>query len=330
MASSAHVTLFDALWGLNACILVHGRVETALDLSRKLVAASPGHGSERRLLALRLQALGHLLAGKVRLAIEELTVACEWYDPAVHAGLKHRYASDQLVIALVHLAWAQTIAGEVAVADLTSAKAIAAADRVRHPHTSAHALSVLAARAQLLERRAEAAALATAALWLARRHQFHYWQAWSELVLGWHEGGRDRARGMSRLEAAVTAYRATGAGQALPYAMLLRAHVFLAHGDRNGALEAASSGLGIGQAHGIALYEAELLRVRAQALGAGPHRDATLRAALELSLAQDSRLFSDRIARDLASRAADSQADDVTEPRRQSSSPSHTIDIQRF
>jgi tetratricopeptide (TPR) repeat protein len=286
---------FDALWGLSACILVHGRIDTAREIGELLLRSAEVAGDPTQiLLATRLKGLGNLLAGEIGPAIGNFSAVERLYDVHRHAPLRFRYASDQVAVALAHKAWAEAIAGQAQVSERTSTAALDHAQRLRHPHTSAHVVCVLAACAQTLRQRNRAAPLATAGLALARRHGFPYWEAWAQFILGWHVGGYDPNAGAARIEAAIAAYRRTGAGQALPYAQLLRAKIALAAGDYAIALQATDVALDLSATHCIGLFEAEILRTKAQALVGQRARQGLLEAAIAIARRQGACLFEAR------------------------------------
>jgi hypothetical protein len=180
--------------------------------------------------------------------------------------MRFRYASDQGALAQAHWAWAEAVAGNLGASESLAEQALARADQLEHPHTSAHVLAVLAARAQTLRQREVAALLAVAARTLAHTHGFTYWSAWAEIILGWHEAAHCPENSIERIERAIQDYRRTGAGQALPYAMLLKAEVALDSGLWDLATRTATEGLKLARAGGLNLYVGELLRVRALAL----------------------------------------------------------------
>ncbi len=235
---------FDVLWGLVACILVHGRVATAREIGAKLLRTAEASANDVHiLLATRLEGLAALLGGEIDRSIEAFERVGNLYDFRRHAGLRFRFASDQAAVALAHKSWAEAIAGRIAASERSATGALEQLERLRHPHTSAHVSCVLAARAQTLGCRDTAAPLATAGLALARWHRFIYWEAWAQIILAWHEAGRHARAGAIHVDGAIEAYRSTGAGQALPYAQMLRASIALAAGDRATAMAAADAGL---------------------------------------------------------------------------------------
>ena len=110
-----------------------------------------------------------------------------------------------------------------------------------------------------------ASALAHTGKTLGGQFEFPYWCAWADIILGWVEGSRGSANGMALIENAMTAYRRTGAVQALPYALLLLAETALAVGKPKRALRAARQGWHLARQYRLDLYAAELLRVRTMA-----------------------------------------------------------------
>ncbi len=283
---------FDVLWGLNACILVHGRIATARGLSKRLTRAA-GNDTQM-LMATRLQGLASLLAGDIASALVDFRSVKQLYEKGDHAGLRFRYASDQGAVARAHQAWAEAIAGEASASEHSSNEALKQAERLQHPHTSAHVMCVLAARAQTLAQRNTAGPLANAGRTIARQHKFPYWEAWADIILGWHDGQRIPEIGAARIDRAIHAYRCTGAGQALPYAHLLRAGVALATGDHTTVITAADEGLALSKASGVFLFDAEILLIKSQAMEPGPGRQALVARAASIAHAQGARLFEAR------------------------------------
>src|SRR5690606_25985000 len=150
----------------------------------------------------------------------------------------------------------------------TGEAALAPSSRLPHPHTSAHVLRVLAALAQTPGDQATASALAYAGRTIAERHEFPYWVAWADIILGWSQrqaGDLGYEEAIQQIENAIRAYRRTGAAQALPYALLLLADVALAYDRPHRALSAVTEGWQLAERYGLMLYASELLRIRAVA-----------------------------------------------------------------
>ena len=287
---------FNFLWGLTACILVHGRIDTARELCTRLMRiAQASQQPSCIILGARLRGLGSFLAGDLEAAIDDFTTVQRLYDRKRHAAMRFKFASDQGAVALAHKAWAETIAGREEESERTGEAALELSRILRHPHTSAHVACVLAARAQILQQGSRAAPLAIAANALAKRHDFAYWQAWSELILAWHSGSRNPREGIKKAKAAIAAYRRTGATQALPYAHMLLADLALLASDYQLCLAVAETALATAASCGVRIFEAEILRMKALAVGPGQVRKALLVEAAVTARLQGALLFESRI-----------------------------------
>ena len=245
----------------------------------------------------RMQGLAKLLAGRLDEAFAHYHVVITLYDEQRHAGLRFEHASDQGALAYAHLAWGNAIAGRAEASEGYANAALTLAGRLRHPHTSAHVVCVLAARAQTLGERHAASALAFAGKSLSERHGFSYWKAWADLIIGWAQSG-PRQNGISTIERAIKAYRRTGAAQAMPYAYLLLGEAALGSRAPRRALLAFDEGWSLANRQGLALYGSELLRMRAvaqQTLGNGPMEvAATVKQAYALAQHQGAATFGQR------------------------------------
>lgn len=293
---------FDLTWGLFACHLVRGNMARALAMGEALAAANAGQASsERTLLAQRMHGVAKLLSGSIGEAVDLYGMALQNYDQAHHGALRFRYVSDQGAVAHAHLSWALAIAGQADRARSHLRAALQLAGHFDHAHTSAHVLCVLATAAQLLGDAGLASTLATAGSALANHHNFSYWSAWAGLVLGWSQARSRPESGARAITEAITAYRATGAEQALPYGFMLLGETLLAAGRRETAAEALERAWTLSAQHHINLYAAEILRLKAIAvatLDCPRVRVMTLlEQALDLARTQGALAFVQRIER---------------------------------
>ncbi|MGE8940456.1 ATP-binding protein [Leptospira interrogans] len=289
----------DASWMLQSCHLVRGDVMKAMDIGKSLVAIADHHGTdEQRMRAHRIQGLAKLLSGRLHAAFEHYRIVLGLYDERRHAGLRFQHASDQGALAYAHLAWGEAIAHRQDASVRHAKLALELASRLQHPHTSAHVMCVLAARAQTLGDRQKASALAYAAKSLSERHEFPYWQAWANIILGWSTADRTDG-GLAEIDQAIKSYLKTGARQAAPYAMMLYGEAALALGLPKKALAALQDGWQLAERNGVFLYAPELLRLCAIAewhLGrSSQHVAAILEKARTLAEGQGARLFYERV-----------------------------------
>ncbi len=257
--------VWDATWMLHSCLLVRGNVTKALEIGARLVCDIDQNGSdERRMRVHRVQGLAQMLAGRLEVAFSHYAVVLDLYSEARHASLRFQNASDQGAVAHAHMAWGKAIARCPKSSTHHAERALALASRLQHPHTSAHVMCVLAARAQTVGDRHNASALAFAGKSLSQRYEFPYWLAWANIILGWAQVDRG-GDGLAKIDAAIKSYARTGAQQAVPYALLLYAEAALAAGRPKCALSAVHDGWRIAHENGLFLYAAELFRARAKA-----------------------------------------------------------------
>jgi predicted ATPase len=291
---------FDAMWMLHSCHVARGDVAKAISIGDRLIATVERDGSEdQSMRAHFMQGLAKLLGGQLEEAFTHHRIVLGIYDETRHADLRFQHASDQGALVHAHLAWGEAIALAPDSSERHAELALELASRLQHPQTSAQVICVLAARAQTLGDRQNASALAFAGKALSERYEFPYWVAWADIILGWAQA--DRAKnGLAAIDRAIKAYLRTGAAQAIPYAMLLYGDAALELGLPRKALSAFYEGWQALQQHGLALYAAELLRMRARAeiqLGLDYEQvTATLGWARDVARGQKAQLFYHRAA----------------------------------
>jgi len=289
-------TEFSLLWGLDGCHLVHGDLTAAARTGDRMAASAIARRSgDHLMLARRRNAIAQLLQGNVIASITLNVAVLAHYREDRHAKLRYTHLSDQRALALAYLAWSEAIAGLVAAAAKHSRMALRAAERLKHPYTSAHVLCKLATVAQTLGDPRAASALADAGQYLSNRHGFTYWVACADLVLGWCKGRRSPAAGVSAIEQAIDRYLGTGSEQALPYAFVLLTESALAAGDPPKAAQALAECSRAVERLGIRLYAAEILRLRAETeamLGsAQPYCTGLLDEAVRIATQQRALMF---------------------------------------
>jgi len=286
---------FDVLFGLQALHLVRGEIAEAATTGHQLLDVAR-HSDDDSLatLAHRITGLTAFLDGELGSAIGHYKQALALYSEARHGALRYRYASDQKALALAGLAWAEAIAGRASQSTATAAAAEAFARHTAHPHTMAHVACVLAVRAQMLGQDEAAASLARHARDTAGQHGLFYWRAWADVVLGWFESRDDATGGLARIEAGITDYMATGARQALPFLLLLKADAEM----RGSNLPKAGVTLARAERYtrrgGVTIYRSEVLRAAARVAAEVQGRTAAAhlaRKAYRIAATQSADLF---------------------------------------
>lgn len=265
---------FDALWGIQTCLLVRGNLKRAAALERRLLAsACATRSTARRILAYRLAGLLKFLRADFDAATMDYEHVLSLYDPADHDSLRHAYASDQAALSLAHLAWTHAMQRDDRQALTMARKALDRAESLGHPHTMTHVVCVLAA--MHLERAGAptAAPFALAGRALAQKHGYPYWSAWSGIMIAATEAHEAPSASVARMEQAIATYAATGARQILPFAQALLAERHLAAGADAAAQAAASLGLQHAMASGITAFTRNLMNLHTT----GATKNGTLR-----------------------------------------------------
>ena len=235
-----------ALRGLHTYHLVRGDIAAGHAISEQVMELGrherdPGE----RIQLHRPHGLTLLYLGRFDEARGELRTALQLYDPAVHAAQRFEYGSDAEVLARSHLGWAEFFLGDAARAEAECGAAVAAARALDHPHSLAFALAFQACLAQFAGQPAVAAPAAAELMALAEHHDYAYWAAWGQIVLGWAQacgglaaGGLAAgglAEGERLLRGGLAGYEATGAGLLSPYANMLLAGVVEAYDRKQSA-----------------------------------------------------------------------------------------------
>lgn len=273
---------FELLWGLHVSDLVRGEIANAnliaLEIRR---LADALQRDDLQLVCARMLGLTALMAGDLDAARAGFGQTLQLYQADRHADLRFRFSSDQKAVALAGLAWVETIAGDGDSAERFGREALNAADRVQHPHTCVHVRGVLAVAAQMRGDRDRAAEHAAIAHDTAVAHDFVYWIAWAEFVLGWLQLDRTPEQAAVSIGRAIDRYQATGARQALPYAWTLEADALRASGNEAQASDRLTFALELAGAGRVELYRPEILH-RLGICGVSPVAAQTEKRALVL------------------------------------------------
>ena len=191
--------------------------------------------SERRetllLMALRSKALLAFYGASYaegRVLLEELLAL---YDAKKHAGHGFYSGTEPATPALSYLAWMDAVDGSAPLARKRVAQALTHARAEGHVFSVCYALCFAASCEQLLGDAEGAAAYAAEALSLANQHNFQYWIAWAQAIQGWVRGLEKPCEGIALIDAARTAYLATGSSLVAPYFQALACNIAAAGGE---------------------------------------------------------------------------------------------------
>jgi class 3 adenylate cyclase len=252
---------FEVGWGLTAISLATGNTIEALAASTRLVGMARVLGREDALLAaLRMNGTAQVLSGHLSEGINCLNEVVKMYDRRRHGNLTLRYVSDPGAAALAHLANAHALAGDVDASLAAQSSGLELTASIRHNHTSANVLGVMATAAMHRGDFGGASALAHACHAICVEHGYTYWQTRAGLVLAWLTGNKSPEIGLSLIEEATRRYHSTGSGRATMLADCLLGDIAIRAGHPTRALQAltpAASG-----AQTARLYTPEIMRLQ--------------------------------------------------------------------
>jgi predicted ATPase/class 3 adenylate cyclase len=301
-------------WLVTASV-VRGELTRAEEAIGTLIRLAETRGERPALLNAR-RGIGMILLfmGRVVEAREAIERAFAAYEASTDADrLAARAAGqDAGVAALALMSWALWLDGHVDLAVDRMDEALRRAEEIAHPHTRAYASYYAAVLHALRGEAAIARKCADECLALSEEHGFQHWHGLSRAIRGVAMARIDP--GVPTLEEVMRAlkeYRASGyqLGITVLYVLLGRALLVLQKSEA--ALEVIDEGLRAAEQNCERIFEAELYRLKAEALSArsGAGTDARVPKLLERALTtarrQGARSLELRITTDLARRWRD-------------------------
>ncbi len=304
-AAGEERSLFEAIWGLANYHQARGQLDLAEELGLQLVEMAA------KIADPQLVSWAHLQYGATRFwkgeyapSLEELERAIVSYDPDQYRFLPG--GPDPCVAARVYAAICLWQLGRSGEALETSRAGIQQARALQHAFSLGIALCFTGSLHQLRGDVEAAAAMAEEVIPLATEHGFPLWRGWGGLVRGWslaHQGrGGEGLEQMQRSLAEIASTRSTLAG---PAAMVMLAEAQRVSGLPGAAAATAAGGLALAEREQQRAWDAELLRIRGEALvedkgAASDDALGCLERALQVARAAHSRPYELRAALGLA------------------------------
>jgi class 3 adenylate cyclase/predicted ATPase len=259
---------FPVLRGLWAFAIVRGRLSEARVLADQLLDIARRAGDDALLLE-AYYALGCTLfyLGEPRASRAWSEQAIALYDPDLHRSHTQLYGADPGVTCRCYAAVALWQLGQPDQALVRAQEARALAEETAQPVNVAFALTFGAVVHQLRGHVEATRAWADAAIALATEQVLPFWASTARILRGWawfKDGHPDR--GIAEVERGLAENRAAGAEIGRPQNCALLAEVFAAKGDSVAALAAVAEAFDAAAATGARYEEAELHRLRGEAL----------------------------------------------------------------
>jgi class 3 adenylate cyclase/tetratricopeptide (TPR) repeat protein len=297
--------LFESIWGLANYYQARSQLPLAKDLGRQLVVMAERAKDPQLASWAHLQfGATRFWMGQYRASLQQLEQAIESYDPAEYRFLPG--GPDPCVAALAYSGLGLWQCAEPARARESAARAIQLARQRQHAFSLALALCFSGSLHQLLGDPASVRATAEEVIALAAEHAFPVWRAWGRTLLGWslaHAG--EGAQGVEVLQLALTELAGSGSTLGGPAGLMMLAEAQRAAGRWSDVAATAAGALSLAEQQGQRAWDAELLRLRGEALlaerGAGdPEAEGCLRRALGTARREESIVYELRASVSLA------------------------------
>ena len=198
-------------------------------------------------------------------ALNHLEQGISLYDLTQHRFLAELYGDDPGVVCLSFAALALWFLGYPDRALRRSQDAVALAQKLSHPYSSAFALS-FAAETHVRRRESAAAQKYLEALrTLASEREFDFFLAQGSILNGWAMTEQQSAEeGIEEIRQGLAAYRATGAEMGLPSHLALLVEACMRNGRHNEGLAGLEEAMGMIDKTGERSFEAELYRLKGE------------------------------------------------------------------
>jgi predicted ATPase len=258
--------LSRVLFGLWAFYVEVPQFQTAQEMGEQLLSLA--HQTHDQLLL----AEAHFTLGFIWFFRGEIASARDHLQQGIarHALTRGRsraalYGLDPRVPCRSVIAYALWLLGYPDRALRSSRAALALAQDLSHPYSSAIALHFAAATAQCRGEGSGTQEHAEALIRLCTEQGFTLFLAWGMILRGWALALRgDRAQGIAYIQRGLAASRATGGGLRQPYWLALLAEAYGKAGQGEDGLRVLAEALAVVDRTGERVYEAELYRLKGQ------------------------------------------------------------------
>jgi predicted ATPase len=255
---------FRVLWGQWLNCSSRAEYGAALQLGQQcLLLAQSAKDTVLLVEAHHALGAGYCASGQFTEALAHLEQAISLYDPARYGSHAYTYGQDPAVICLIWSGFALWFLGYPAQALKRTDEALALAQKLSHPPTSATAAAFGAQVQQLCRNTQAVEELARLAVDISTQHDLAYMRAIGTILGGWATAQRDQKKaGIARMRLGLEAFRASGAVALMGYFSGLLAEVY-------GEAEEPEEGLKVLEGVDVTrarCFAAELSRVKGELL----------------------------------------------------------------
>lgn len=300
-----HPELPAVLWGLYVYYLHRSGVHAAYDVAEELLRlAEQRRDPAACAIGHRCLAVAAMHRGNQQLALAHFELSLAPYDRADHRS--PLFLADIRVASLNFIPLVLLWRGEIDQAIARSSAAFAAAQELGDAYTLSHIFHLTCWLYQHLGDSTTVRERAEAALKLTAEHGFPLWEVCAAFWYGWAlAASGEVTAGSAQMRSALAAKDGLGVVNQVPFLLGVLADICTQAGDPTEARDLLSEALGIVDRTQERWFEAELHRLRAEALLASSPSDsaeaeASLRHALAVAREQEAKFWELRAATSLA------------------------------
>jgi class 3 adenylate cyclase/predicted ATPase len=304
--------VFPVLWGLWLFYLARAQHDTAHELAQECLGMANLSGDKVHLLAAH-HALGvsQLNYGNFAAALVHLDQGLGLYEDRQQNSLAFTFGQDPRVVCISHAAWALWFLGYPEQALKKTREALALAQKLSHPFSSAAAAAFASWFFQLCRSPYGAYEQAASAVALSVEREFAFWRGMGTILQGWAITEQSRVHeGTTQIGQGLTTLKTAGVEIMMPYFLALQAEALGKCGQTEEGLHRLSEAQAAADATAERWWQAEIHRVRGELLlhhvGApelkAPERDEVedcFRRALAIARAQGAKSLELRAAMSL-------------------------------
>jgi predicted ATPase len=299
---------FAVLYGIWACYYVGGEVALQQEAASEFLAAAQ-EANDSAALCIAHRALGttFVTMGEFATGRWHLEQARALYDPEHHLRFRYQYGQDIGTTALCYLCWALWHLGHTEHAAAVAREAVAYAEKLDHPHTTAYAVCHARGMMDMFRRDpSETVAYTAEVITLCNEHGFPFWAAGAQIMNGWAKCAHGQVEeGIATLEGGLNKWRRTGARLWLPMFLASEAEACAGIGALDRAMDGIEQAIAVATETGERWAMAEVLRIKAALIlsadsEAQVEAEKLLLESLDIAKAQQARSWQLRTAVDLA------------------------------
>jgi predicted ATPase/class 3 adenylate cyclase len=299
--------LFRAIRGLITFYVARADLVAAHDLCEQLLHLAESEGAApERLIAHQQMAILLYFMGNPSASLERYERAIALHDPAKDRALTLRYGEHLGVFVRIWMAWTLWILGHPDRAVRVCREAVQLGREAGHPFSLAYALLWAAVVHVMRRERQPARELAEAAMAIAEEEGFAFVLEGGRLVRVWsrldpRQGNRESDRAIAEFRQALAKMGTTGSQVSSPMILGDLATACLEMGRHRDAQATAEAALALSRKTHQPYWDAELLRIRAEALlgqqgAARNEAECLMRQALDLARSQKAKSHELRVA----------------------------------